>query len=175
MTFWGRSIDWENKIPFYYIIAVIALAAIVATYIMSRTRLGAYSLAIREDIDSAEAIGINTVQTRVAALSLSAFFRRSGWRFLRHVLPLHRSGRCFFDRPFRRNGLYRSGGWFDHRGRSADRSHCSGHLWRDIPADFSGGALDLLRSCDDVRHSLYAGRNLGKVAPLVWNSGINGN
>jgi branched-chain amino acid transport system permease protein len=41
---------------------------------MSRTRLGAYSLAIREDIDSAEAIGINTVQTRVTALSLSAFF-----------------------------------------------------------------------------------------------------
>jgi branched-chain amino acid transport system permease protein len=41
---------------------------------MSRTRLGAYLLAIREDIDSAEAIGINTVQARVAALSLSAFF-----------------------------------------------------------------------------------------------------
>jgi branched-chain amino acid transport system permease protein len=74
VSFGGRSIDWENKVPFYYIIAVIALAAIAATYIMSRTRLGAYSLAIREDIDSAEAIGINTVQTRVAALSLSAFF-----------------------------------------------------------------------------------------------------
>jgi branched-chain amino acid transport system permease protein len=74
VSFRGRSIDWENKIPFYYVIAVIALAAMVATYIMSRTRLGAYSLAIREDIDSAEAIGINTVRTRVAALSLSAFF-----------------------------------------------------------------------------------------------------
>jgi branched-chain amino acid transport system permease protein len=74
VTFGERMIDWENKIPFYYIIAIIALASIVATYIMSRTRLGAYSLAIREDIDSAEAIGINTVQARVAALSLSAFF-----------------------------------------------------------------------------------------------------
>jgi len=74
VTFWRRSIDWENKIYFYYIIAVIALGAIVATYIMSRTRLGAYLLAIREDIDSAEAIGINTVQARVTALSLSAFF-----------------------------------------------------------------------------------------------------
>jgi branched-chain amino acid transport system permease protein len=74
VTFWGRSIDWENKIPFYYIIAVIALGAIVATFVMSRTRLGAYLLAIREDIDSAEAIGINTVLVRVSALSLSAFF-----------------------------------------------------------------------------------------------------
>jgi len=74
VTFWGWSIDWENKTPFYYIIAVLALGAIAATYKMSRTRLGAYLLAIREDIDSAEAIGINTVQARVAALSLSAFF-----------------------------------------------------------------------------------------------------
>lgn len=74
VTFGERVIDWESKIPFYYIIAIITLGSIVATYIMSRTRLGAYSLAIREDIDSAEAIGINTVQVRVAALSVSAFF-----------------------------------------------------------------------------------------------------
>ncbi len=74
VTFGGRMIDWENKIPFYYIIAVIALGALLATAVMSRTRLGAYLLAIREDIDSAEAIGIDTVQARVAALSLSAFF-----------------------------------------------------------------------------------------------------
>ncbi len=74
VTFWGRSIDWESKVPFYYIIAVIVVAAVAATHVMSRTRLGAYLLAIREDIDSAESIGINTVQVRVAALSLSAFF-----------------------------------------------------------------------------------------------------
>ena len=74
VTFGGRMIDWENKIPFYYIIAVIALGAMAATAVMSRMRMGAYLLAIREDIDSAEAIGINTVQARVAALSLSAFF-----------------------------------------------------------------------------------------------------
>ena len=170
VTFWGRSIDWENKIPFYYIIAVIALAAMVATYIMSRTRLGAYSLAIREDIDSAEAIGINTVRTRVAALSLSAFFAGVARRFLCDVFTLYRSGRRFFDRPFRRNGLYRRGGWFDNGGRSVDRSYCLGHLWRDVPADFTRGAFDPLRSCHDVSHSLHARGNLGKVAALVWGS-----
>ena len=66
-------INWESKTPFYYIAVVIALAAVLATAVMSRTRMGAYLLAIREDIDSAEAIVINTVQVRVAALSLSAF------------------------------------------------------------------------------------------------------
>jgi branched-chain amino acid transport system permease protein len=91
VTFGERLIDWESKIPFYYIIAIITLGSIVATHIMSRTRLGAYSLAIREDIDSAEAIGINTVQARVAALSLSAFFAGVAGGFyamyLRYVDP----------------------------------------------------------------------------------------
>ena len=43
------------------------------TYAVSRSRLGAYLTAVREDIDSAEAAGIDTVRTRVIALVLSAF------------------------------------------------------------------------------------------------------
>jgi len=73
VSFLGHPVDWESKTPFYFMAVVIALAAVLATAIMSRTRMGAYLLAIREDIDSAEAIGINTVQARVSALSLSAF------------------------------------------------------------------------------------------------------
>ena len=73
VSFFGHPVDWESKTPFYYMAVVIALAAVLATAAMSRTRMGAYLLAIREDIDSAEAIGINTVQARVGALSLSAF------------------------------------------------------------------------------------------------------
>jgi len=73
VSFLGNPVDWESKTPFYYMAVVIALAAVLTTAVMSRTRMGAYLLAIREDIDSAEAIGINTVQVRVGALSLSAF------------------------------------------------------------------------------------------------------
>mgnify|MGYP003341274706 FL=1 len=45
----------------------------ILTYFVSNSRLGAYLVAIKEDIDSAEAVGINTVYTRVIALALSAF------------------------------------------------------------------------------------------------------
>jgi len=87
----GRAIDWESKTPFYYIIAVIALGALGMTSLLARSRLGAYLLAIREDIDSAEAIGINTVQARVSALALSAFLAGVGGGFyamyLRYVDP----------------------------------------------------------------------------------------
>lgn len=73
VTFAGSPINWESKIPFYYIGAVIAIVALAVTWALSRSRLGAYVLAISEDIDSAEALGINTVQARVSALALSAF------------------------------------------------------------------------------------------------------
>jgi branched-chain amino acid transport system permease protein len=73
ISFGGRAINWESKIPFYYLAAGLTLFAMGLTYIVSRSRLGAYLTAVREDIDSAEAAGIDTVRTRVVALVLSAF------------------------------------------------------------------------------------------------------
>jgi branched-chain amino acid transport system permease protein len=73
ISFAGTTIDWESKVPFYYLAAALALAATGLTYVVSRSRLGAYLTAVREDIDSAEAVGIDTVRTRVIALALSAF------------------------------------------------------------------------------------------------------
>jgi branched-chain amino acid transport system permease protein len=73
ISFAGTTIDWESKVPFYYLAAVLALAATGLTYVVSRSRLGAYLTAVREDIDSAEAVGIDTVRARVIALALSAF------------------------------------------------------------------------------------------------------
>ncbi len=73
VSFAGNPINWESKIPFYYIAAIIAAVALAVTWMLARSRLGAYVLAISEDIDSAEALGINTVQARVSALALSAF------------------------------------------------------------------------------------------------------
>jgi branched-chain amino acid transport system permease protein len=73
VTLAGSPINWESKTPFYYIAAIIAIVALALTWAFARSRLGAYVLAISEDIDSAEALGINTVQARVSALALSAF------------------------------------------------------------------------------------------------------
>jgi branched-chain amino acid transport system permease protein len=72
MRLFGRVIDWESKMPFYYVIAALTLLAMGANHFVAQSRLGAYLLAVREDIDSAEAVGIDTVKTRVLALALSA-------------------------------------------------------------------------------------------------------
>jgi branched-chain amino acid transport system permease protein len=70
----ARVVDWESKVPFYCVIAFLAALAMVATWALSRARLGAYLVAIREDEDAAEAIGIDTVRAKVLTLALSAFF-----------------------------------------------------------------------------------------------------
>ena len=69
----SRPIDWESKAPFYYMVAALAVVAMLAAYGLSRSRLGAYLLAIREDEDAAESVGIDTVRTKVVTLALSAF------------------------------------------------------------------------------------------------------
>ena len=73
-SFFGNALDWESKIPFYYLAAALTVLVMATTYALSNSRLGAYLLAIREDVDSAEAAGIDTVRTKVMALALSAFF-----------------------------------------------------------------------------------------------------
>ncbi|HET7874830.1 MAG TPA: branched-chain amino acid ABC transporter permease [Methylomirabilota bacterium] len=76
-----RAVNWESKVPFYYIIAALAAVAMLATWRLSRARLGAYLLAIREDEDAAEAVGIDTVRAKVLTLALSAFFTGLGGGF----------------------------------------------------------------------------------------------
>jgi branched-chain amino acid transport system permease protein len=67
------AVDWESKTPFFYLMAVLLGGAMLATYGVSRSRLGAYLLAIRENEDTAESIGIDTVRAKVTTLALSAF------------------------------------------------------------------------------------------------------
>ena len=73
LNWFGLPVNWESKLPFYYIAVVLALLAMGATWFDSRSPLGAYLLAIREDMDSAEAAGIDTTRTKVIALAISAF------------------------------------------------------------------------------------------------------
>jgi branched-chain amino acid transport system permease protein len=72
LSLFGKAVNWESKVPFYYLIAALTLLGMGTTQYLSQSRLGAYLIAVREDMDSAEAAGIDTVQTRVAALALSA-------------------------------------------------------------------------------------------------------
>jgi branched-chain amino acid transport system permease protein len=61
-----------NKLPYYFVILVIAFGTVALCYFISRRKLGYYLLAIREDQETAESIGINTTRYKLIALSISA-------------------------------------------------------------------------------------------------------
>jgi branched-chain amino acid transport system permease protein len=77
----GRAVNWESKEPFYLTVAALAFLAVLATYGLKHSRLGAYLAAIRENEDAAEAVGIDTVRAKVLTLALSAFLAGVGGGF----------------------------------------------------------------------------------------------
>ena len=64
--------DGTSKLPYYYVILVIALSSIMLCSVLSRRKLGYYLMSIREDEETAESIGIDTTRYKLVALALSA-------------------------------------------------------------------------------------------------------
>ena len=81
VTLLGHPVDWEAKEPFYLAVAVLALGAVAVTAWLERSRLGAFLVAIRENEDAAEAVGIDTVRAKVTTLAISAFLAGAGGGF----------------------------------------------------------------------------------------------
>ncbi len=67
-----RERTWVEKIWYYYIILAVAAITFYLVKMVVQSRLGYYFVAIREDQDAAESLGINTTLYKTIALSLSA-------------------------------------------------------------------------------------------------------
>jgi branched-chain amino acid transport system permease protein len=77
----GEPLNWERKEPFFYIVAALAVATMAAAHWLTRSRLGSYLIAIRENEDAAEAIGIDATRAKAATLAASAFFTAAAGGF----------------------------------------------------------------------------------------------
>jgi branched-chain amino acid transport system permease protein len=61
-----------SKLPYYYIVLAIAVSSVLLCSVLSRRKLGYYLMAIREDEETGESIGIDTTRYKLIALALSA-------------------------------------------------------------------------------------------------------
>ena len=61
-----------SKVPYYYIVLIIAGVTIALCHGISRRKLGYYLMAIREDDETAESIGIDATKYKLIALAISA-------------------------------------------------------------------------------------------------------
>ena len=62
-----------DKATNYWVLLTMVIASIIGTWLLVRSKPGAYFLAIREDQDAAEALGINTTRYKLLVFIVSAF------------------------------------------------------------------------------------------------------
>lgn len=76
MEFWPRDPEWlfgsPPRVPYYWIALGLALLTIYISWRISRSKMGYYLRAIREDEDTAATIGIDTTRYKIYALVISA-------------------------------------------------------------------------------------------------------
>jgi branched-chain amino acid transport system permease protein len=63
---------WVDKMPYYYIILGLSGLTFLTIKLLAESRWGYYFVAIREDQDAAESLGINTTLFKTIALTVSA-------------------------------------------------------------------------------------------------------
>jgi branched-chain amino acid transport system permease protein len=66
--------NFVSKLPYYYAGLGLALAAVLVTLWVERSKLGYYLQAIREDQDAANSLGIPLTRYQIVALAVSALF-----------------------------------------------------------------------------------------------------
>jgi branched-chain amino acid transport system permease protein len=66
---------------FYYIVLALAAACLISVRIITRSRIGIFLEAIREDEEAAEALGVPATRMKLTALVVSAFFVALGGSF----------------------------------------------------------------------------------------------
>jgi branched-chain amino acid transport system permease protein len=88
-SFW--QFQFTGKAPYYYIALAMLIAVTALVWWMSRSRIGHYLHAIRQDEDAAEAIGIDTRRYKLIAATLSAALTGAGGtlyaQYTQYIVP----------------------------------------------------------------------------------------
>jgi branched-chain amino acid transport system permease protein len=73
--------QFRGKIPYYFIALGFLVFASAVVWVLERSKLGTYLVAIREDEDASEALGVDTFRYKMIAFALSAALTALGGTF----------------------------------------------------------------------------------------------
>jgi len=73
--------QFKGKIPYYFIALGFLVLASTVVWLLERSKLGTYLVAIREDEDASEALGVDTFRYKMMAYALSAALTALGGTF----------------------------------------------------------------------------------------------
>jgi branched-chain amino acid transport system permease protein len=80
------SFQFLDKEPYYYIILIMMFIALYVTYRISKSKFGYYLLAIKNDLEAAESLGVNIAQSKLKAAAISGFLTGIGGTFYAQLI-----------------------------------------------------------------------------------------
>ena len=87
-SFW--NFQFRGNTPYYYISLGFMLASLIAVRLIETSRLGRFIVAIREDEEAAQALGVNTFKYNMMAIAISAFMTSlAGAFYANYIFYLH--------------------------------------------------------------------------------------
>ena len=84
------NFQFRGNLPYYYIALGFMVASIIIVRIIEVSKVGRFIVAIREDEDAAQALGVNTFKYNMIAIAISAFMTSlAGAFYANYIYYLH--------------------------------------------------------------------------------------
>ena len=84
------NFQFRGNIPYYYIALGFVVASLIAVRILEVSKVGRFIVAIREDEEAAQALGVNTFKYNMIAIAISAFMTSlAGAFYANYIYYLH--------------------------------------------------------------------------------------
>jgi branched-chain amino acid transport system permease protein len=84
------NFQFRGNIPYYYIALGFVVASLIAVRILEVSKIGRFIVAIREDEEAAQALGVNTFKYNMIAIAISAFMTSlAGAFYANYIFYLH--------------------------------------------------------------------------------------
>jgi branched-chain amino acid transport system permease protein len=85
-----RNFQFRGNLPYYYISLGFVVASLVAVRLIEISKVGRFIVAIREDEEAAQALGVNTFKYNMIAIAISAFMTSlAGAFYANYIYYLH--------------------------------------------------------------------------------------
>jgi branched-chain amino acid transport system permease protein len=84
------NFQFRGNMPYYYIALGFMVASLIAVRIIEVSKVGRFIVAIREDEEAAQALGVNTFKYNMIAIAISAFMTSlAGAFYANYIFYLH--------------------------------------------------------------------------------------
>jgi len=85
-----HNFQFRGNVPYYYIALGFMVASLVAVRLIEISKLGRFIVAIREDEEAAQSLGVNTFRYNMMAIAISAFMTSlAGAFYANYIFYLH--------------------------------------------------------------------------------------